>query len=355
MKKPEHPAYPVYYRYRIVNKIGTHVIHRITKDPMLNFQWLESVNEHPHETIALETLAAIAPQWGFKYEPIDTPQDDEFPDGRAIIDGTATNLEIISAQPHYPSGANLHRLVAITQPNSVSRIPNPAPSPILVCRTCRINKPLPESSFEDLPEHDDEHIWVLLIPGASYAPDFPDSITVTPMLTIEREHFTEAIQAAVEAKSKKITEQGSGANNWIIVIAQGFPVIPEWYDALPNEWPANVDGIVIVATEEYMGAYYNWEAQHNPTVILVKCPGTHVMTKCYHPSYIRHLEMINPDLLPLLEDGYTPEQLAQMTLPWEPAPMRKTLTIKDESGNVLGSFVSAALHHDDESDSSTHV
>ena len=355
MKKPEHPAYPVYYRYRVVNKIGAHIIHRLTKDPMLNFQWLESVNEHPHETIVLETLAAIAPQWGFKYEPIDTPQDDRFPDGRAIIDGKITNVEIISTQPRYPSGVNLHRLVAMTRPTDVNHIPNPPSGPILVCRTCKTYKTMPESTFEDLPEHEDDHIWILLIPGAVYAPDFPDSIAVTPMLSIEQYHFTEAIQAAVQDKSKKIAEQGTGANNWVIIIAQGFPVIPEWYDALPDEWPENVDGIVVVATEEYMGAYHNWEAQHNPAVILLKCPRTHATAKCYHPSYIRHLEMIDPDLLPLIEDGYTPEQLAQMTLPWEPAPIRKTLTIKDESGNVLGSLFSEAPHCNDESDGGTHV
>ena len=348
MKKPEHPAYPVYYRYRIVRRVSDRVTHRLTKDPILNFPWLESVNEHPHETIVLETLAAIAPQWGFEYEPIDIPQDDTFPDGRAIIDGAATNLEIISVQPYYPSNVNLHRLVAITQPNSISRVPNPPPSPTLVCRTCKINRSLPVSTLENLPTHDDDHIWVLLVPGTLYAPDFPDSITVTPMLSIEQDHFTEAIQAAVADKSKKIAEQGASANNWIIILAQGFPVIPEWYDALPDEWPANVDGIVVIATEEYMGAYHNWEAQHNPTVILLKCPGTHVMTKCYHPSYIRHLEMIDPDLLPLLEDRYTPEQLSRMTLPWEPAPIRKTLAIKDSNGNILASFVSEAPHHDGE-------
>ena len=346
MKKPEHPAFPLYYRYRIIQNLNDSLIHNLTKDDMLNFQWLESVNEHPHETVALELLSEIAPVWGFHYTPIEIPQDDKFPDGQAVVDGQMTNLEVISAQPRYPSGANLHRLAALTQPDQVRRIGSKLTEPVLICRTCRDNKPLPNASFDNLPVHDDSHVWMAIMPGSSYSADFPYNIAVTPMLTVTQEDFTEAIVGAVNAKSKIIADNETlGERNWVIVLTQGFPIIPAWYDGLPEEWPSNVDGIVVLATEQYLGGYHNWEAQHHPTVILLKCPATHGAAKCYHPSYIRHLETIDPNLLPLLEEGYKPEQLAQMTLPWDHAPIKKTLTMRDVSGNVLGEFIGASLTH----------
>ena len=52
MEYPKHPEYSVHYRHRIVRKLGDEgrSIHRLTQESRLNFVWLESVNEHPHET-----------------------------------------------------------------------------------------------------------------------------------------------------------------------------------------------------------------------------------------------------------------------------------------------------------------
>ena len=69
MKHPQHPEYPVYYRHRILRPLPNGSVHRLTQDSILHFTWLESVNEHPNETVALEILERTMPQWGFDFQP----------------------------------------------------------------------------------------------------------------------------------------------------------------------------------------------------------------------------------------------------------------------------------------------
>ena len=133
MMHPRHPEYPVYYRYRTLRPLPNGSVYRLTQDSILYFTWLESVNEHSNETVVLEMLGRTMPQWGFDYQPRPTVQDTNFPDGQAFINGELTNLEVVSIQPRYPGGHNLHDLVALTQ---VGRAEKPEDAAILKCWTC---------------------------------------------------------------------------------------------------------------------------------------------------------------------------------------------------------------------------
>ena len=335
MKYPRHAQNPVHYRYRIIRNLGNRMVHRLTKDSLLDFTWLESVNEHPHETVALEVIGRTIPQWGFEYEPIATPQDDRFPDGEALINGEQTNLEVVSIQPRFPGGHSLHDLVAISQ---VDRAPRPQHEAILHCLNCKGKKSVPSATLENLPNHNERHRWVLYLPASAVAPDFPSDLTVTPPLTISQEGFAAELEKRIWEKSLKIAEQGARKKNWIIVLSQGFPVEPQWYSGLSAQWPTNIDGIVVVATDMYLGAFHDGLPFHDLTVIQLKCPIDDDGHNCYHPSYLYRVSHLNRDLEFISPDIQTPEELsyAAFSHPWPPNPIKRTLVARDENENELG-------------------
>ena len=335
MEYPRHPQNPVHYRYRIIRHLGDRMVHRLTQDSLLDFTWLESVNEHPHETVALEVIGRTIPQWGFEYEPIATPQDDRFPDGKALINGEQTNLEVVSIQPRFPGGHSLHDLVAISQ---VDRAPRPQHEAILHCLNCKEKKSVPGATLENLPNHNERHRWVLYLSASVVAPDFFSDLTVTPPLTINQEGFAAELEKRVWEKSLKIAEQGAGHKNWVIVLSQGFPVEPQWYSGLSAQWPTNIDGIVVVATDMYLGAFHDRLPYHDLTVIQLKCPMNDKGHNCYHPSYLYRVSHLNQDLESISPDTQTPEELsyAAFSHPWPPNPIKRTLVARDENENELG-------------------
>ncbi len=203
MKHPRYPEYPVYYRHRILRPLLNGSVHRLTQDSILHFTWLESVNEHPNETIALEMLDRTMPQWGFDYQARLTVQDTHFPDGQAFINGELANLEVVSIQPRYPGGHSLHDLVALTQ---TGRAEKPGEAAILKCQTCRTTELLEDVAWDNLPNHEESHRWVMYLPGSLYAPDFPFDLAATPLLSINQEDFTNELKKAVQTKSEIIAK-----------------------------------------------------------------------------------------------------------------------------------------------------
>ena len=342
MKHPKHPAYPVYYRHRIVNKVMGRIIHRLTQASILYFTWLESVNEHPNETIALEFFRRTMPQWGFEYEAVQTAHDTSFPDGQAVIDGEPTNLEVISIQPRYPGGHSLHDLLGLTQPGWAAK---PEDTAILHCQTCRTTEPATMPSLQEIPEHDESHRWVIYVPASQFTPDFPSNVTVTPLLTITQEGFTRELENALDKKSKIIAEQGAGKRNWVIVVAQGFPINADWYSRLPEQWPDNIDGICVVATETYLGAFYDLLPFKDFVVVLLKCPSDILTHNCYHPGYGYRASTLDVDLQPFSKDLHTIEEMstAALNYPWPAIPIRRTLTVRNERGEELTSYLGATL------------
>ena len=336
MQHPKHPEYPVYYRYRTIRRTGENFNHSITKDALLFFTWLESVNEHPNETVALRTVARTMPQWGFEYQPISIPQDDHFPDGQAYIDGELTNLEVVSIQPRYPSGHNLHTLVALSQ---VGRAAQPENEAILDCRTCKSRSIVPGVTKENLPEHDNSHQWVLYLPGPSYGENCDSEIAVTPTIDITQEGFTAELRAALQTKSEVIEKQGQGRKNWVIVLAQGFPIEPAWYDDLGDDWPDNIDGIVVVATEMYAGAFSLYLPYHDYTALLLKCPNKKPSHNCYHPGYGFRFSALDKNYQSLSPATHSVEDVSYDAFhhDWPSDPVKRTLVVRDEYGNVLDS------------------
>ena len=342
MPHPKHPEYPVYYRHRIVRRMPNGGIHRLTQDSILHFTWLESVNEHPNETIALEMLERTMPKWEFEHRPVLTVQDTNFPDGRAFINGELANLEVVSIQPRYPGGHSLHELVALTE---VGRAEDPRDAAVLRCKTCRATEPVDDVTWPNLPDHDENHLWVMYLPGRLYAPDWPYDFAATPLLTITQTDFTNELEKAIEKKSEIIAAQGKGRRNWVVVLAQGFPVDADWYDQLPARWPENVDGICVVATDGYVGAYRDQVPFNDFTILLLKCPPDFQDHNCYHPGYSYRVSGMDTDFEPLSMDRHTIGEVssAAWNYPLPAGPIKKTLAVRDQDGREIQAFWGADI------------
>ena len=342
MKHPRHPEYPLYYRHRILRSLPNGSVHRLTQDAILHFTWIESVNKHPNETIALEMLERTMPQWGFDYQARPAVQDTNFPDGQAFINGNLANLEVVSIQPRYPKGHSLHDLVALTQ---VGRAEKTLDGAVLRCQTCRTTEPIEDVNWENLPNHDESHHWVMYLPGSLYAPDFPFDLAATPLLTISQQDFTNELERAVQDKSEIIAKQGKGLRNWVVVLAQGFPVDSDWYSELPGQWPENVDGICLVATEGYVGAYNHLVPFKDFTAVLLKCTPDSQDHNCYHPGYRYRISGMDTDFQPLSRDSHTIEEVsaAAWNYPLPASPVKKTLIIRDQHEKELLAFRGGAI------------
>ena len=342
MNHPKHPEYPVYYRHRILRPMPNGGIHRLTQDSILHFTWLESVNEHPNETVALEMLTRTMPQWGFEYDPVPTAQDTNFPDGRAFINGELTNLEVVSIQPQYPGGHNLHHLVALTQ---AGRAEKPGDTALLRCHTCHTTELLQDATWETLPEHDPSHRWVIYLPGSFFAPNCPSDFAATPVLDIQAGDFIRQLESAVANKSRIIAEKGKGQRNWVIVLSQGFPVDPVWVNQLPRQWPENIDGICVVATEDYVGAFKNLVPFKDFTGVLLKCPPDFEDHNCFHPGYTFRVSGMDTDFQPLSKDRHTIEEVsaAAWNYPLPSTPVKKILVVRDQQERELQTFWGAAI------------
>ena len=344
MAQPQYPEYPVYYRHCILRDLPNGGLHRLFQDSLLHFAWLESVNEHPNETVALEMLERTMPQWGFDYQPNPVIQDSNFPDGQAIINGELANLEVVSIQPRY-SGASrhsLHDLVALTRVGRAEKLNKEA---ILKCQTCRTAEHHNIVNWENLPDHDEGHRWILYLPESLSPPSFPFDVAATPLLTIDQKLFTNELEDAVRGKSNKIAEQGKGLRNWVVVLAQGFPVDANWYHQLPGHWPENVDGIVVVATEGYLGADNHLIPFKDFTTILLKCPPDFQDHNCYHPGYSYRVSGMDTDFRPLSKESHTVQEVSAeaWNFPLPVIPVKKTLVIRDQSGREIQTFLSADI------------
>lgn len=337
MKYPRHPEYPVYYRHRIVRPLPNGIIHRLTQESILHFTWLESENEHPNEMVALEMLERTMPQWGFEYRTVPTIHDTNFPDGQAFINGELANLEVVSIQPRYSGGHSLHDLVALTQ---VGRAERPGATAVLKCQTCGTAEPVEGVTRQNLPNHAESHCSVTYLPGSTYSPDFPSDLVATPLLTIRQEDFANELEKVVRRKSETIAEQGKGLRNWVVVLAQGFPFDADWYNETPGPWPENIDGICIVATEGYVGAYSHLVPYKDFIIVLLKCPPVLQDHNCYHPGYSYRVSGIDTDFQPLSRDSHTIEEVsaAAWEYPLPASPIKRTMIVRDQDGRELQAF-----------------
>lgn len=342
MPQPQYPEYPVFYRHRILRALPNGRFHRLTQESILHFTWLESVNEHPNETVALEMLERTMPQWGFDYQPSPVVQDSNFPDGQAVINGELANLEVVSIQPRYSGGHSLHELVALTR---VGRAENLNDAAILKCQTCRTTEHHSVVTWENLPDHNERHRWVMYLPESLSPPSFPFDLAATPLLTIDQRSFTNEMEKAIQGKSEKIAKQGRGLRNWVVVLAQGFPVDADWYHQLPNQWPENIDGICVVATEGYLGANNHLIPFKDFTAVLLKCPPDFQDHNCYHPGYSYRVSGMDTDFRPLSRDSHTTEEVsaAAWNFPLPAIPVKKTLVFRDEDEREIQTFWGAEI------------
>ena len=156
---------------------------------------------------------------------------------------------------------------------------------------------------------------------------------------------TKSRERAIWNKSGIIEAQGGGLSNWVIVLAQGFPIDAGWYEQMTGPWPENVDGICVVATEGYVGAYSNLVPYNDLTALLLKCPSDSSGHNCYHPGYTNRVSGMDTDFKPLSMDDHSIEEVssAAWDFPLPTSPIKKTLTIRDQDERELSVFWGALL------------
>ena len=116
-------------------------------------------------------------------------------------------------------------------------------------------------------------------------------------------------------------------------MAQGFPVDGDWYNDIPGQWPENIDGICVVATEGYVGAYNHLVPFNDFTTLLLKCPSSDSQDhNCYHPGYSYRVSGLDTDFRPLSKASHTIEEVsaAAWNYPLPASPVKKTLTVRDQ-------------------------
>ena len=199
--------------------------------------------------------------------------------------------------------------------------------------------------MENIPEHDESHKWVLYLPNLELEEGLPSALTVTPLLNINQEGFTKELQREIQNKSRIIAAQGAGRKNWVVVIAQGFPVEPQWYSDLQDQWPHNVDGIVIAASDFYLSASHDLLPYHDLTMVLLKCPLDATSHNCYHPSYLYRVSQFDEKFQPISPETHSAEDLslAAFRMTWPPDPTRRTFIVRDENGNEIDRLENIAI------------
>ena len=150
---------------------------------------------------------------------------------------------------------------------------------------------------------------------------------------------------AIQGKSEIIAKQGEGLRNWVVVLAQGFPLDADWYHQLPGPWPENIDGICVVATEGYLGANNHLTPFKDFTAVLLKCPPDSRDHNCYHPGYSYRVSGMDTDFRPLSKDSHTTEEVsaAAWNFPLPATPVKKTLVMRDQDKREIQTFWSADI------------
>ena len=277
--KPKHHAY-VFLMTRL---LVMYPDIQVRTSEMINRIWIETVDKYNIERVALTRLSYACAQWGIALSEVQHNSDvDSYPDGLAMGRSGKVNIEVTKVQPKWPSGATFSQLASL----SVSgREAHPGASPILQCTQCGQAEVPDFSDVHNLPDHDEKHVWTCTFPKSILGPDWDDHIVALPVIRLTKQLLEEEIRKATNRKSKKVDRFGGGSQNWLVLLIEGFPVEPDWYEDIGNlDWDT-FDGVFAILTDEYTGGIQGGQPNVPEDVIVVKCPesGNHF---CYHPGVV---------------------------------------------------------------------
>ena len=292
--KPKHHAYN--FLLTRVFEIYPNVQVRATE--MAYLPWIESVDKYNIEKAALNWLNYACTQWGITLSEVGSnPAKDEYPDGLGKGLFGQVNIEITKVQPVWPSGATFSALASNALAGKETQ---PKDKPMLQCKQCGEYEMEGIYDVHTLPAHDESHYWVCTYPKSMIGPDWDNHIVALPELKLTRESFEERIKSAAQRKNSRV-ERYDGANqNWLVLIVEGFPVEPDWYENISELGWDRFDGVFAISTDEFAGAFQGMSAEVAQNVIVVKCPESRFHI-CYHPGVVMSLERGSASLLPELQ------------------------------------------------------
>ncbi len=288
--KPKHHAYNFLLTRVLVMYPGVQV--RVTE--MVFLPWIESVDKYNIEKAALNWLDYACGQWGIALSEVEpSPAKDEYPDGLGKGLSGQVNIEVTKVQPVWPSEATFSRLASSALVGKEAR---PKDKPVVQCKQCGASEADGIYNVHSLPAHDESHDWVCTYPKSLIGSDWDNHIVALPELKLTQESFEERIDSAAQRKSNRVERYGGSNQNWLVLIVEGFPVEPDWYKNISSLCWERFDGVFMISTEEFFGAFHGMSADVAQNVIVVKCPESRLHV-CYHPGVVLSLKRGSASLL----------------------------------------------------------
>ena len=319
---PQHPA----YSFLLTQSALLDDNRRLRTTEMVGLPWNESVNKRGDEELAIGFVDWACEKWGIPLTDVRPNPASTYPDGYGKTTYGPVNIEVTKVQPAWPSGATFAALTAATREGKAVV---PTKSPVISCSECGISDASDIDDVHCLPNHDPSHAWTCTYPKDMFGKDWVEHVTALPELVVGKSHLDQAIAKALGRKKGKPENFGKGELNWLVLIIEGFPFIPDWYEQIPEmAWP-NFDAVfAVISTQFGSGIYYN-EPVDTRRVVMVKCPeqSQHV---CYHPGHILWIGKGGSDFEPLRAMDTSKSQ-------------GRSMQITSDDGEVLATNESATL------------
>lgn len=288
--KPKHHAYNFLLTRVFVMNPGVQV--RATE--IVHLPWIESVDKYNIEKVALNWLDYACAQWGIALSEVEpNPAKEEYPDGLGKGLSGQVNIEVTKVQPLWPSEATFSRLASNAL---VGKEAHPNDKPVLQCKRCGVSEMDSIYDVHTLPTHDESHDWICTYPKSMIDLDWDNHLVALPELKLTQESFEEQIKSAAQRKDSRVVRYGGANQNWLVLIVEGFPVEPDWYENLSKLGWDRFDGVFAISTEEFWGAFHGMSADVPLNIIAVKCPESRFHV-CYHHGVVLSLKRGSASLL----------------------------------------------------------
>lgn len=277
--KPKHHA----YNFLLTRVIPLYPNIQIRATEIVYTLWIESVDKYNSEKSALNALAFSCAQWGITLSEVEpNPDENKYPDGLGKGLSGQVNIEITKVQPEWPSGATFSRLASNAL---VGKEAHPKEKPVLQCKKCGESEVDGIHDVHTLPAHDERHDWICTYPKSMIGPDWDNHIVALPQLKVTQKSLEERIKKAAQEKNSRVERYGGTKQNWLVLMIEGFPVKPDWYENISELGWDRFDGVFAISTDEFAAASRGTGPDVPQNIIVVKCPESrsHV---CYHPGVV---------------------------------------------------------------------
>ena len=288
--RPKHHA----YNFLLTRVIGIRPNVQVRTTEMVYLPWIEPVDKYNIERAALNWLDYACAQWGIALSEVESnPAKNEYPDGLGVGPSGQVNIEVTKVQPVWSSGATFSALASNALAGKEAK---PKDKPVLQCKQCGEHEVDGIYDVHTLPAHDESHDWVCTYPKSMIGPKWDNHMVALPELKLSKESFEERIKSAAQRKNSRVERYGGANQNWLVLIVEGFPVEPDWYENISELGWGKFDGVFAISTDEFAGAFHGTSAEVPQDVIVVKCPESSLHI-CYHPGVVLSLRRGGASLL----------------------------------------------------------